>query len=143
MSYQQNAFSFAQDSYQEHNGAQALINASSRISEMSIPGSAQMKHLLPTMLCELAEQETERWLCWVSTTPIQAVMQNRHAKKQVLQIVNAQKDELVKLAERALANGKSHTVVLAVESELSSRDVARIEIAAEFGNAECLLLKAK
>mgnify|MGYP000167942658 CR=1 FL=1 len=117
-----------------------------RVSQLSLPSNTSAcRYLLPGMLKELNNSSDDRWLCWVAQQPVKALMRAGQGKTQeqnrVLQIVSREPHpELLRLASRALSTGKSHTVILVLDYQPSSQDIAELEAAAQNGGSECLVV---
>ncbi|MDX1269833.1 MAG: hypothetical protein R3311_20870, partial [Oceanisphaera sp.] len=100
------------------------------------------RHLLAGMLRELNDYEDSRWVCWISNSPVKPLLDaaRKQSGEHILQVVSRHSD-LCTLAQRALNSGKSHTVVLRVEGELTAGQRQALEYAAANGDADCLLVK--
>jgi cell division inhibitor SulA len=117
-----------------------------RVSQICLPNNTSAcRYLLPGMLKELNASSDDRWLCWVAQQPVKALMRAGQAKTQeqnrVLQIVSREPHpELLRIAKRALATGKSHTVILVLDYQPSLDDIQQLELSAQAGLSECLVV---
>ncbi|MBD2859089.1 hypothetical protein IB286_08710 [Spongiibacter sp. KMU-158] len=125
------------------------IADTARLTEISLHSNpALAKSILAGMLLELSENADQRWLCWVADRPLKPLLDsNSQARKpnRILQVVNnkhtANCPSLTEIAVRALERGKSHTVAVLVDGNISERERIALAHAATAGNAQCLLIK--
>lgn len=116
----------------------------SRIAELHVPANNQFSSqlLLTGILRELNDTDDNRWVCWIADTPVKSFLSDdaRRRGHHLLQVLARDADGTLPLALRALQGGRSHTVVMLVNSPLSQADYAQLEWAARKGQAECLLI---
>ena len=118
----------------------------SRVTQLHLPGNTTAcRYLLPGMLKELSASLDNRWLCWVAAQPVKQLLCNGPRRDiqlgRVLQVVSREPHpELLRLALQALANGRSHTVVVLLDYQPSKADLSMLENAAAAGACECVVL---
>ncbi len=117
----------------------------SRVVEFVVPqiSLSQLAFIFP-LLGHLSYSEDQRWV-----TCIGALLLSKKDCRQfglnryrLLQVLPGQRCNVVDIAERALAAGKSHTVFCQVET-LSEKDLARLELAATRGQARCVIVRRR
>ena len=115
-----------------------------RVAEWLMPraGGAWLARSMP-LLSDLDGETPQRWLTWVhsGTRPLLAASTGRRHTRAWRQVLAASREEAIERAERALAAGTSHTVILLVEQRLEGGAMARLEHAARVGQCFCLLLR--
>ena len=114
----------------------------SQLNEIRLSGNRHVaRSLLAGMLLELSAAPEQRWLCWVAEMPLRPLLDAGTSLRgqRILQVVSGE-SSLCQIAARALERGKSHTVALLMERELSLAERHSLEAAARQGGAECLVI---
>ena len=118
---------------------------SSRVVEFVVP-QISLRHLafIFPLLGHLSYSEDQRWVTCIgplllSKKDCRQFGLNRY---RLLQVLPSQRCNVVDIAERALAAGKSHTVFCQAEI-LSEKDIARLEQAAARGQARCVIVRSR
>lgn len=133
-------------SYQEQlsfHSESTEFETASRISEISMPGNTSVSRtLIAGMLLELSASSDQRWVCWVGERPLKPLLDAgaQLRGKQILQVVSNKSDNLIDITSRALSSGKSHTVALLSQQVLTENQRKAIDMAAQKGNSECLII---
>lgn len=117
----------------------------SRIVEFVVPQiSLQQLAFIFPLLGHLSYSEDQRWVTCIgplllSKKDCRQFGLNRY---RLLQVLPSQRCNVVDIAERALAAGKSHTVFCQAET-LSASDLLRLEQAAARGQARCVIVRSR
>jgi cell division inhibitor SulA len=116
----------------------------SRISEIGLPANSMIQRdvLLP-MLSHLSRANDHRWLTWVGThhlkkSQCEQVGLDWHRLLQVMTRPNSL--DALNVARKAAATGTSHAVVLLTEQRLSNEQMNQLEISANQGNSQILVV---
>jgi cell division inhibitor SulA len=116
------------------------------ISEFIFPGEPrqQLPLILP-VLSHLSHCGDSRWLTCIGTSFL--------AKKdcadfgldwrRLLQVLPSARCDVFELASRALAAGKSHTVVCLIPTAASQLQLQSLEQAARAGDGRCILIRCR
>lgn len=129
--------------YQDHQSATISDAQSGSLNEICLSGNGHLaRSLLAGMLLELSGRSDDRWLCWVAQRPLKPLLDAGASLRgqRILQVA-ASPDTLCKITCRALESGRSHTVAVLIESELSDDQRQQLSTAAQAGSAECLIIK--
>jgi cell division inhibitor SulA len=120
--------------------------ATTRISEFIFPGDPrqQLPLFLP-VLSHLSRCGDSRWLTCIGTLFL--------AKKdcadfgldwrRLLQVLPSARCDVFEITLRALAAGKSHTVVGVVPMASSQQQISLLEQAARLGDCRCILVRSR
>lgn len=124
------------------------INASaeSRISEFIFPGDPrqQLPLILP-MLGHLSRCGDSRWLTCVGASFLSKkdCLDFALDWRRLLQVLPSARCDVFELTARALAAGKSHTLICLAPTEASPQQIALLEQAARSGNCRCILIRGR
>ena len=117
----------------------------SRVIEFVVPEVSlrQLAFIFP-LLGHLSYNEDPRWLTCIgplllSKKDCRQFGMNRY---RLLQVLPSQRCNVIDIAERALASGKSHTVFCQTDA-LSEQDLASLELAAARGQARCVIVRSR
>ncbi|HET8711662.1 MAG TPA: hypothetical protein VFM32_09815 [Spongiibacteraceae bacterium] len=121
------------------------IHAPSRIVEFVVPEISlrQLAFIFP-LLGHLSFNEDPRWVTCIgplllSKKDCRQFGLNRY---RLLQVLPSKRCNVVDIAERALAAGKTHTVFCQVE-QVSGEEIKRLELAAMLGQARCVIVRSR
>lgn len=115
----------------------------SRVVEFVVPEiSLQQLTFIFPLLGHLSYSEDPRWVTCIG--PLLLSKKNCRLsglnRYRLLQVLPSQRCNVVDIAERALASGKSHTVFCQAET-FSQEDLAKLEKAAARGQARCVIAR--
>lgn len=121
-------------------------HANQRIVEFVFPGEPrqQLSLILPT-LAHLSHHADQRWLTCIGPLFLSKKDCQRYGLnwQRLLQVLPNNRCAIIELAERALATGKSHTVVSLVPATLSVQEMARLERAAATGRCQGIVIHSR
>lgn len=117
----------------------------SRVVEFIVPEvSLQQLAFIFPLLGHLSFNEDPRWLTCIGPQLLSKkdCRQFGLNRFRLLQVLPSQRCDVIDIAERALAAGRSHTVFCQAES-ISAQDLQRLESAAERGQARCVIARRR
>ncbi|AKH69733.1 hypothetical protein IMCC21906_02063 [Spongiibacter sp. IMCC21906] len=129
--------------YQDIQPANTIATENGSLNEIRLSGNGHLaRSLLAGMLLELSGRSNDRWLCWVAQRPLKPLLDaGASLRGQRILQVTANTDTLCKITCRALESGRSHTVAVLIENELSDEQRQKLSAAAKAGSAECLIIR--
>lgn len=138
-------------SFQQQLLNESLLNTNSnsapasRIVEFIVPQISlrQLAFIFP-LLGHLSYSEDPRWVTCIGSLLLSKkdCRQFGLNRYRLLQVLPSQRCNVVEIAERALAAGKSHTVFCQIET-LSEQDLLKLEHAAARGQARCVIVRSR
>jgi cell division inhibitor SulA len=121
-------------------------DTTSRISEFIFPGDPrqQLPLILP-MLSHLSHCGDSRWLMCVGASFLSKkdCLDFALDWRRLLQVLPSARCDVFELTARALAAGKSHTLICMAPVEASPQQIALLEQAARSGNCRCILIRGR
>ena len=132
---------------QPHCGTAPNADMAMRISEFIFPGDP--RHQLPLILPvlgHLSHSGDSRWLTCIGSHFLSKkdCAEFNLDRKRLLQVLPSARCDVFELGERALAAGKSHTVVcLTSAAEISLQQLLALEHAARAGGCRCILVRCR
>lgn len=120
--------------------------AGDNIVEFVFPGEPrQQLSLLAPLLTHLSYARDQRWLTCIGPLFLSKkdCQQFQLNWKRLLQVLPNNRCAIIELAERALAAGKSHTVVCLAPTALSSAEMAHLERAAAAGQCRGIVIHGR
>ena len=121
-------------------------DAVSRISEFIFPGDPrQQLPLIMPMLSHLSRSGDSRWLTCVGASFLSKkdCLDFALDRRRLLQVLPSARCDVFELTARALAAGKSHTLICLAPIEASPQQLALLEQAARSGNCRCILIRGR
>jgi cell division inhibitor SulA len=137
--------SFQQQLFSEPLNENCNTSIISRIVEFVVPEvSLQQLAFIFPLLGHLSHSEDPRWLTCIGTVLLskkdcRLFGLNRY---RLLQVLPSQRCNVVDITERALAAGKCHTVFCQTNI-ISKQALTRLEQAAEYGQARCVIARSR
>jgi cell division inhibitor SulA len=123
-----------------------LFDAPSRIVEFVFAGEPrqQLSLVLP-LLAHLSQQDDPRWLTCIGPVFLgkRDCQQLQLNWRRLLQVMPNHRVETIELCERALAAGRSHTVVCLAPAPPSAEVMARLERAAQQGKCQGIMIHSR
>lgn len=119
---------------------------SQRIMELVVPENArQQLPLVVSMVSHLSRSADDRWLTCIGAS----FVSKRDCEsfqvhwQRLLQVIPDSRHDAFELAERALAAGKSHTVVYLAAKTPTPHQLYRLECAAAAGNCQGMVVHSR
>lgn len=124
----------------------AFGDSPARIVEFVFPGEPrqQLSLVLP-LIAHLSHQDAGRWLTCIGPVFLgkQDCQQLQLNWRRLLQVLPNQRVDTLELCERALAAGRSHTVVCLCEEAPTAEMLVRLERAAAQGGCQGIMIHGR